>query len=409
MPKIILSDGKYRVAGSEVTIYDELPTNVYTVEYSESGGHYLLPSNMSLDYGVLYGGVDRKVDNLFKLYDYTNRSQGAIMSGPRGAGKTLISKVVIARGLERGMPALLVNHAYPDLVKFISSITQPLVVLFDEFEKNFSKGYDMYDGPNRNMGDIKKAPTTQADMLGMFDGTASIYRRIWLITCNNVKLLDENLVNRPGRFYYHFRFPYLTADIIRSVMMTRLPKSRYAEIDKVTQFAETAYPLNYDCLNAIITGLETGTTFEEVLADLNIIPTGFLNFTVEVEFETGTVSDPATVYIRSEEFAERIKGHVLRPVPICVGGNLLFRMVIPFHRIDWKPGLKKYLMRPADYPIIKSLPAGYDLEQYRIKTITLTPNLTDINSPKNFELTPPSIIGNQRTLISPFNNNLGDN
>lgn len=397
--KVILSDGQYRQAGEGVQILDHFPPMVYDVEYappksSETPGLYLVPSHMSLYSGQLYGDVYTKVDNLFALYDYTNRSQGAIMSGPRGTGKTIMCKVAIARALERDMAVLVVTKPYPGLVKFINSIAQPIAVLFDEFEKIFPRGYStMMRDENDSDGSgifgatgMSDRMTTQAEMLGMFDGTASTYLRIWLITCNNVNLLDENLVNRPGRFYYHFRFPHLKSTTITQVLKARIPKSMYKEIPKVVQFAETVYPLNYDCLNAIAIGLERGVKFEEVVADLNVIPTGYLQFKVVILFSGGEYSDPATVYVKASVFATRKRKSDVKFVTISVHDRRLTTIGLPLKQLVYNPELKCYMLAPNTFPPLKDLPPGFNPDAYQFREIRIIPELDPNNLTQSFHL-----------------------
>ena len=109
----------------------------------------------------------------------------------------------------------------------------------------------------------------QAKLLSLFDGTAG-GKKMYIVTCNELYGLNDYIVNRPGRFHYHFRFEYPTATEIREYLEDKLEKKCYGEIDKVIEFAGRIN-LNYDCLRAIAFELNLGATFEEAIVELNIL------------------------------------------------------------------------------------------------------------------------------------------
>ena len=96
-----------------------------------------------------------------------------------------------------------------------------------------------------------KVPTSD----GMSGG-----KKLFVITCNSLHKLSEFLINRPGRFHYHFRFDYPNADEIREYMTDKIPTEMHGEIDAVIAFAARVR-LNYDCLRAIAFELSTGLSF----------------------------------------------------------------------------------------------------------------------------------------------------
>ena len=80
------------------------------------------------------------------------------------------------------------------------------------------------------------------------------------------------MINRPGRFHFHFRFEYPTADEVRNYLTDKIDKKYFSEINKVVSFSRKI-KLNYDCLSAIALELNEGEKFEETIKDLNIINT----------------------------------------------------------------------------------------------------------------------------------------
>ena len=109
-----------------------------------------------------------------------------------------------------------------------------------------------------------------------------------IFTCNDLKGLNDFLVNRPGRFHYHFRFDYPTADEIRTYMQDKLKPEYYDQIDAVIGFAGRI-DLNYDCLRSIAFELNTGLPFTEAIKDLNIVNLNAERYNITMKFANGVV------------------------------------------------------------------------------------------------------------------------
>lgn len=121
--------------------------------------------------------------------------------------------------------------------------------------------------------------------LSLFDGTTS-EKKLFVVTCNELYGLNDFIINRPGRFHYHFRFDYPTADDIREYLLDKLNVKYYKEIDSVIDFSRRI-SLNYDCLRAIAFEINKGVTFSEAIVDLNIMTTESEEYRVYLFFENG--------------------------------------------------------------------------------------------------------------------------
>ena len=106
-------------------------------------------------------------------------------------------------------------------------------------------------------------------MLGLFDGISQ-GKKLFVITCNEIRHLNDCIINRPGRFHYHFRFDYPSEAEIRSYLMDKLEKEYYDEIDAIVEFSRKV-DLNYDCLRAIVLEVNSGEHFHTAIQDLNIL------------------------------------------------------------------------------------------------------------------------------------------
>lgn len=80
------------------------------------------------------------------------------------------------------------------------------------------------------------------------------------------------MINRPGRFHYHFRFAYPSSQEVRQYLEDKVDNKHKEQIDK-TVLLSKRMKLNYDYLRAIAFELNTGATLKDALQDLNIINT----------------------------------------------------------------------------------------------------------------------------------------
>lgn len=223
----------------------------------------------------VYGVHEAKVNKVMNGFKSFARSLGVILSGDKGIGKSLFAKMLCAKAVSEGYPVIVCDTCYPGIAHFIDSIDQELVVLFDEFDKTFKSSKD------------SEKQDAQAAMLSLFDGV-SMNKKLFCVTCNDLSKLNDFLVNRPGRFHYHFRFEYPTKEEIEVYMRDHLPEVKWGEIDKVTDFARKI-ELNYDCLRAIAYELTLCASFEEAVADLNILkPDRGQNCLFFLMFDDGT-------------------------------------------------------------------------------------------------------------------------
>lgn len=205
-----------------------------------------------------------------------NRNLGVILSGDKGIGKSLFAKLLATKAVSNGYPMIIADTYFPGIASYIESIEQECIIMFDEFDKTF--------------GDVKAEDgmaSPQTELLTLFDGMAS-GKKLFVITCNDLRKLNEFLVNRPGRFHYHFRFEYPSAEEVREYLKDKLPEDRHLEIPEVVAFSRTVR-LNYDCLRAIAFEIATGYSFKDAIADLNIINLEAEKYTLVLQFENGLI------------------------------------------------------------------------------------------------------------------------
>lgn len=267
---IVESGKRYRIFNNAITTYDQLPPKTYRVDYDPETRIFSLleAHDFEIPETKIYGQHLDKVKKVLNSMDKMNRNLGVILSGDKGIGKSLFSKCLGLKARKKGIPVILVNEYHEGIANFLEEIEQTVMILFDEYDKTFDE----------------KKHNCQAEMLSLFDGV-SAGKKLFVITCNEIQSLSQYLINRPGRFHYHFRFLYPTADEIRDYMEDKLDKQYYDEIENVIAFSVRMNP-NYDCLRSIAFELNNGLKFQQAINDLNIIRISqYKNIKIIVEFE----------------------------------------------------------------------------------------------------------------------------
>ena len=255
----------YQIYGEDVKTFKRLPIMSYEVAFNKNTGFFLINRpDLITNEEKIYGSHERRANKVMESFKLSDRNFGLILSGRKGAGKSLFARMLAQKSIEVGMPVILVNNYISGLEDFLGSIEQETVIIFDEFEKNFAK-------PNR-----EESFDPQEKMLSLFDGMNN-GKKLFVITCNKTNSLNEYFVNRPGRFHYHFKVSAPTEEEVREYMTDKLDEKYHSLIDKVVNFSYTAV-LTYDSLRAIAFELNQGYDFDEVIEDLNINHTEVLTF-----------------------------------------------------------------------------------------------------------------------------------
>lgn len=268
---VVHAGSTYQIYGESVKTYNLLPTRTYEVCFNKMTGFYLSSrNNLIVQEEKIYGEGPRKVDKVLRAFEATDRNFGVILSGRKGIGKSLFARLLATRAVDYSLPLIIVSDYFPGIASFLSSIEQEVIVLFDEFDKTFASSDDA---------------NPQEELLPLFDGLDG-GKKLFIVTCNEVHKLNSYLLNRPGRFHYHFILNNPSSEDIREYMTDKLKLEYHNVIDRVITFSMTA-DITYDILRAIAFELNNGYSFEETIADLNISKEGAPSFMVFVTLNNG--------------------------------------------------------------------------------------------------------------------------
>lgn len=272
--KAIKTGISFKIYDDSMKTFNELPARSYIVRFDKMKGFYLDEyADIQAKEVKIYGAHLHKVQKTVRAYEKMDRNMGVILSGHKGTGKSLFAKLLSMEVVNNNIPVIVVDQYIPGIASYIELIDQSIMVLFDEFDKTFDI---------TSHSDIDP----QAELLGLFDGM-SPGKKLFVITCNDIQNLTDFIINRPGRFHYHFRFDYPSADEIKQYLHDKLEKQHYDEIEAVIAFSRKV-DLNYDCLRAIAFEINSGEGFCSAIKDLNIINLSGEYYNATIYFKNGS-------------------------------------------------------------------------------------------------------------------------
>ena len=162
---------------------------------------------------------------------------------------------------------------------FLSTISQPCIVLFDEFEKVYDKD-------------------SQPGLLTLLDGVFS-GNKLFILTVNDVYKVDIHMRNRPGRLYYAMDFAGLSLEFIREYCQDTL--NNQAHTDSILVISSMFEKFSFDMLQSLVEELNRypGDTPTTVVDILNVKPNSrvLAKFDVSIRingkiFEKADLSNP---------------------------------------------------------------------------------------------------------------------
>lgn len=255
------SGNEFRITPKvNLDLHDTLPVGTYNVNFDECRSEYYLETINDFELkGKMYGNVVKSSSRILNTFLDRPRSTGVLLVGEKGSGKSLLAQYTsIVAAKDKEIPTIVVNKPWhgDKFNSFIQNISQPVIILMDEFEKT----YDM-DGCDGNL---------QEHILTLFDGVYSS-QKLFLLTCNDKCRIDEHMINRPGRLYYVLEYKGLEPEFVQEYCEDNLLRKDY--IPAVSASAALFQAFNFDMLKAMVEDMNRyDESPAEVLKYLNISP-----------------------------------------------------------------------------------------------------------------------------------------
>jgi hypothetical protein len=249
-----------------LSVGKDLPVGNYGVNVTPTGEFYLKQVDAFTRPSRIYGSMGTTADRIMRTFSDRTASTGVLLSGEQGSGKTQLAKELSIRA------ALLVSipACGATFNQFIQQITTPAVVIIDEFEK-------LYDSDD------------QQKLLTLLDGTYPT-KKLFVLTCNNMYRIDQHMLNRPGRLFYHLRYKGLEERFIREYCADRLDAKEHT--DGIVKLSHAFNAFNFDMLKALVEEMNRfRLTARDALSMMNISPDhgDDENFFITLEFDGNAV------------------------------------------------------------------------------------------------------------------------
>lgn len=249
---------KYHVSGPSVRIFDEedvklidhLPVDVYDLIPTKTGLVFT-KTVVPICPSKLYGDVESVTSRIITAYEAKQTCMGVLLSGIKGAGKTLTCEHLCQEMLKKGYPIAYIKVPIdPVLLQhFVERLDTPVVFVLDEFEKTYRKTY----GSNNNDRDDRP---TQSGFLTILNNDK--IKHLFVLICNETIGVNEYLLNRPGRIRYHFKYMSMSDEAVRQYCGDKLDNKTY--IPSIIKVKGLISNFTFDILKAIV---EESNIFKE--------------------------------------------------------------------------------------------------------------------------------------------------
>lgn len=177
---------------------DHLPVGVYTLEYGPFGSMYLALQKDKFEFPYkIYGISGNFPQRVITKYQSSKANLGVLLCGLKGTGKTVEAEQICNLS---DLPVILVVQDYnkgADLIHFLSTVDQEVVVMIDEYEKIFGKS---------------------EGLLSIMDGAQNTNNRRLFILTANTPYISDAMIDRPSRIHYLKRYGNLSSDVINEVV-----------------------------------------------------------------------------------------------------------------------------------------------------------------------------------------------
>lgn len=236
-------DGDYYwMDGDGISVDEFIKKNIWKMVPTKMGPKLTPLDDFKLSHGKIYGNSQFRANHIVEAFrkNDAEHNLGVLLSGGRGLGKTLTTRLVIEQ-LKDDYPIIVISEYMNGMADFLSHLKNT-VILMDEFEK-FMVG-------NINGDDNEKEQTKQETLLSVLDGNTGSSGNLYLLTVNNTHRLDENLISRPGRIRYHYVYNSEDAAVVKAYCLDNLNDK--SKIDDVVNVLGSTKYVSMDIISSFV-------------------------------------------------------------------------------------------------------------------------------------------------------------
>lgn len=224
------------------TKVNQLPAGNYTL-FSTMSGIYIQKIDNFKYPSTVYNFEQKLIDRVVGYYKAEDKNLGIFLSGIKGTGKTITSKL-ITQALD--LPCFIIDENNIGMVGYLNENCEfPIIIFIDEFEKLTKE----IDGKSKI-----------TELLTIMDGSATNnWRRVFIFTSNTQGINEDYLRDRPSRIRYAKQFLPLNQDQIITIAENVL-KEEYKKPEILEKISKSISSLSFVTIDMVL----------ELLKEINI-------------------------------------------------------------------------------------------------------------------------------------------
>lgn len=222
---------------------NNLMEGFYSVQVSSVGGLSLVSKNSFSVPNKIYGKLPEKVKEIWMRYEFSEETIGVFVSGGKGLGKSLFTKLLSNKASKKGVPVICVDKIYNGLDALLESLEQDAVIILDGIK-------------------IDQA------LIKLLNSEVSA-KLLFVVTGEYDNSSCRLLTECKKRLRYHLTLGYPEIQEACEFLKDNIKEEFKEEILNVLKYSFLCN-FSYGELHTIAFNVNLGFTFEEIFDDLNV-------------------------------------------------------------------------------------------------------------------------------------------